>query len=193
MTTLATDDFNRANEDPLAGNWTSVQHNARLVSNQFAGPASDTDGLVYWSPVTPPDAQWSQITVKAAGSNNDWGPACRVATGAVTAYFQDHFPGSEGLYKAVGGTYTNIAAGSAVGYSVNDVLYVEAQGTNIACTINGSADASTSDVSISSGRLGLFVFNNDARGDDWSGGDFLSAFVPFSYPRSVSFQGFIAS
>ena len=177
MTTLATDDFNRANEDPLAGNWTGVGSTPlpRLVSNQFAGPSTDHARHCYRNDVTPANDQWSQITVTTAGTNNDWGPGVRWATGATTGYFIDHFPGSEGLYKVVAGTFTQIASGAATNYAVSDVLYCEAQGTTILCKINGSTDASVTDSSIASGRLGIFAFTNDARGDTYSGGDFSSA------------------
>lgn len=189
MTTLVTDDFNRADEDPISGNWTPQTGSGRVVSNQFAGPSGGGESMIYWNAGSAPsNDQWSQITVTTAGTNSDWGCAIRCSTSALTCYFIDHFPSFEGLYKVVAGSYTNIAAGGASLYSTSDVLYIEAQGTAILCKINGSTDASVTDSSISSGRFGIFAAIADCRGDDYSAGDFAAGTNPKG-PLNNPFDG----
>lgn len=50
------DDFTRADQDPITGNWTtpgqSGNNNMRLVSNQMAGPSSGGSADAYWNPGT---------------------------------------------------------------------------------------------------------------------------------------------
>ena len=45
------DDFNRADQNPLAGNWTTCSgfSNMRLSSNHVGGASNNQDCFVYWN------------------------------------------------------------------------------------------------------------------------------------------------
>jgi hypothetical protein len=92
---VITDDFNRANESPLAGNWTRVQQGAAnfsLTTNAVvltAGSGSATDVYARYNPWASGDDQYSQAdtTSGGAGAGTGAGVVVRMATsGAITMY-----------------------------------------------------------------------------------------------------------
>jgi hypothetical protein len=92
---VITDDFNRANQSPLAGNWTIVQQgvaNFALTSNAIvlaAGTGSATDVYARYNPWASSDDQYSQAdtTSGGAGAGAGAGVVVRMATsGAITMY-----------------------------------------------------------------------------------------------------------
>src|SRR2546423_9149384 len=63
---LATDAFNRADENPIAGNWSSVAGaHLQLLNNaaRAASPRPGTHGGAFYKPLTPPAAQLSVGTI----------------------------------------------------------------------------------------------------------------------------------
>src|SRR5882762_1014528 len=86
MTIRATDDFNRANADPIGGNWTGFAGNGAIVSNQLRqASAGGIDAYVVWNADTPPVNHYSRITFISSGNSGsdieDGGPAVRLTTG----------------------------------------------------------------------------------------------------------------
>src|SRR5256885_4960195 len=82
---LATDAFNRADENPIAGNWSSVAGaNLQLLDKaaRAAAPSPGTDGVAFHNALTWPADQWAAGTIAAlpartTGGVGDNGPAGR--------------------------------------------------------------------------------------------------------------------
>jgi hypothetical protein len=177
-----TDDFNRANESPLAGNWTRANgsaHNFQLISNEIAGFSVSDDGAYYWNAVTPPDDQWSEIAAGTVlGEDTYWGAACRCFTGiGFTMYIAAPSLVGEGgkkLMSVVDSNFTTIASITAANVVSGDVVRVEAQGSTIRYKQNGveQTGSPVTNTSIASGRWGVYIYALSARLDNWQGGDF---------------------
>lgn len=185
MSVLATDDFNRANETPLAGNWTTVtsETNSNLSSNTVVPSVLSNDSTVYRNDITPPNDQYSQakITVNNnSGGGIGQGVAVRVATGARTYYrvVADHAASNNvELGAMVAGTFTPIWTRTQA-FTDGDTFRLEVQGTTLRVYRNGvQIGADSTDSNIASGRFGLSYSSTatSASADDWEGGDFAGA------------------
>lgn len=177
---MASDNFNRADEDPIAGNWTIVEGNVRLVSNTMAGPSAPADSLAYYNADTPQNDQFSEI-VAATPSNNDWGVACRISAGA-NGYVFEVFDATPQFAKIVSGTFTQLNTLSPwTNVAAADVVRIEAAGTTLRAKVNGVevGGSPLTDSSIASGGAGAFFFDNNVRLDNWQGGSLAATPVGF--------------
>lgn len=180
-TALATDNFNRADANPISGNWTTFSgETAFQITTNTARPSNSlSDAGSYESSATWPNDQYSQAKATAPTSFNDGsgiGVRVRMSTSARTAY--DSIVDSSGHAfhdKFVAGTFTQIWT-RAITYSAGAVIYLEVQGTTLVTKYNGAAvGASNTDSSIASGKAGLRHSSNTNSNtllDDWEGGDF---------------------
>lgn len=176
----ALDNFNRADENPLAGNWTSVSANPfRLIGNQAYGSgAGSGETYAYWNANTFSDDQFSQIQIVTA--NEALGVTVR-GSGASTDYYavQD-FTGAN-LFKYVSGAYTSLDQQSYA-WSTNDYIRLAASGSTL--TVYGDASnppttqiAQATDTTFASGKVGIYDWFGNAILDNWSGGDLSSQFA----------------
>lgn len=166
-----TDNFNRADANPIGGNWTTWPTLAalRIVSNQLANAGSAADSGAYYSGSSWNNDQSSQYTaVTASSDDKDYGPAVRISSSVNSGYFVGCTSGAGKIYKFVGGSFSQIQSGGAA-WSTNDLIKLDATSTTIAFTRNGGADMSTTDSSISSGSPGAFMYLVAGRLDDWVG------------------------
>lgn len=178
---LATDNFNRADANPINGNWTGFtsETNFQITSNTAAVGNGLSDNGCYENSATWPNDQYSQAEATVNTSFNDGsgiGVRVRMATGARTAYDSIVDASNHAFHsKFVSGTYTNIWS-RAITFSAGAVIYLEVQGTTLVTKYNGSAvGASNTDSSIASGKAGLrHSGNTDSLShlDNWEGGDF---------------------
>lgn len=176
---MASDNFNRANETPLAAPWTKNggTGNFNLVSNGVQASVSDDKYYYYAGAVSSPD-QYSQATMVSAPSSQDWGPAVRIGGAGHTTtpegYFFDVYIGgsSGGVQKHVNGAFTIIAA-TASSVAPGDTLRIEVEGTALRGYKNGVLLTSTTDTSLASAGngVGFFIYETGGSIDDWSGGD----------------------
>src|SRR6267143_4180867 len=86
MTVRATDNFNRADADPIGGNWTGFAGNGAIVGNQLRqSTAGGIDAYIIWNADTPPADHYSKIGFVASVNNGtdveDGGPCARLTTG----------------------------------------------------------------------------------------------------------------
>ena len=178
MATLFSDNFTGANADPIGGNYTTVPASwwdLRRVGNECSGKVDGPQSAGYRNDVTPSADQWAQLTVR--GSAADVGPAVRCST-TVSSFYALAF-GSTQFYII---EYVNSGTGATVAISTGanscsagDVLYLAVSGTTLSAKKNGvliSGLESVTDTSLSSGRLGIFIFPAGGLVDDFSGGDF---------------------
>lgn len=187
----ALDDFNRADENPLAGNWTSVSANPfRLISNQVQGSGvSFVESYAYWNATPFGNDQFSQLQIVTA--NFSLGVTVR-GSGAPTDYYCTQFypSNSADLFKYVSGSYTSLAGG-AYAWTTNDYIRMTAVGSTLTFYADASNPPTTqilqvTDTTFSSGKVGIYDWNGVAVLDNWSGGDLSAADTMFAAAVTLS-------
>lgn len=166
----SSDNFNRANETPVAAPWT--QHSGttcNIVSNEFVqAGAGGTDTLYYYAGSASTTEQFAQQRVK--GSGHDCGPAVRVGGGTGTSAYLAAAAITV-LYKFNGGTSGTLGDGFPT-VSVGSIVKITAEGSTITGYTDGVPGTPVTDTEISGAGLGAGIFTFDTNGvDDWDGGD----------------------
>lgn len=189
MAVLATDDF--AGSGALSANWTNysgsnsfVRDTGQGAPSHDAASAADIATAAYTGVVTPND-QYAKVTIRspAATSDDGSGPAVRVTDGD-NLYFAQTNTVETKLYKKVGGGFTQLGSDAAA-CADGDVLYIEANGTNITVKKNGSTIIGPiSDASLGSGKGGIWGSRQAQHVDDFEVGDFSAGSVtPYVKPQ----------
>ena len=180
MTTLASDDFNRA-DGGLGANWTTLASALapQIVSNQAAGPASPAVGGAGFTGTTWPNNQWASVIIGSQISDavdEGAGPLVRGAVGVASYYFAQAGVDTR-LYRRLSGSYSQL--GSTVGACVTgDVLRLEVNGTSLTVFKNGTPIIGPiTDTNIAAGNAGIWTTRTSnavpyTALNDWSGGDF---------------------
>ena len=173
---LAADSFNRANQTPLAGNWTSTSLN--LSSNHVVPASLGTDGRAYYSGTTWPANQYSKaqlFVTGTAGGDQGMGLIVRQSTSAVTYYrlAVDHATSNNvGLSKRVAGTYTSLATFTQ-SWTDGDVWELRVIGARLQVFRNGTqVGTDVTDCAIASGAAGIAYSSSETAAslDNWEGG-----------------------
>ena len=190
--TSATDSFNRANENPISTNWTTVTgvtSGIQLSSNQVAGISATTDNASAYTGATFPDDQYSEATYTSGAQ--DSGPTVRVSTAQWTGYYTWSSGSTHHITRYNNGTNTDFSAttgGPKTGaWVVGDRIGMSVVGYPTATVTlwrNGVPIHSILDSSaIQSGSPGLYIYNTGATTfDDWVGGN-LGSVVSSAVPR----------
>jgi hypothetical protein len=184
MGILASDNFNRANENPLGnGVWTTGSGNAamQIVSNQ-ATPTdlSVTNDGSYYSGISWPANQYSKakLTVNSTlGSTRGPGLFVRQQSGADTKYMliTDHAASNNvTLVRISAGVFTNLTGFPLTqAWTDGDTWELRVVGTTLSVWRNGiQVGPNVTDSSITSGSpgIGLSTDVTSAAIDDWEGG-----------------------
>lgn len=188
MTANATDNFNRADETPLAAPWEqrgTAGPSVNLVTQAAQATASGDQFWRYTGAASTAN-QFSQSS-KPTGTDPDEGPACRITGTAITGYFAE-MAGSAGILKLISGTPT-VVQGYTYTVADNDVIRLEVSGSTLTMYQNAVAKAPAgTDTSIAGpGDVGMFFFESGVRQDNWSGGDLPYADDPNNPP--IGFLG----
>jgi hypothetical protein len=174
--TMGEDNFVRADETPIAGNWSTdstFTPGLRLLTNALQG-GSAGNALSSWNAFTPADDQFSQVQVLVLGTSSDFGPTCR-GNNAGSAYIALANTGAEGIAKFTAGTYSSIAAVAITpNLAVGDIFRLECEGSTLRMVRNGLVLGSTTDTSFTAGSVGVHIFPTNSRMKDWRGGDITS-------------------
>ena len=197
MSVQVSDDFNRADETPLAGNWTAVSTLVapNLASNQVVCSALGSNAVI-WNAASFGNDQWAQVdvTVWLTDSGLHPGPIVRGVTGART-----HYIGQSGctttpmvgtnIERRVAGVKTVVANETATTFTAPFTMYLKVTGStcDYDLRVNGTTVLSGADAGgITSGSIGAFVY---AAGDvantaidNFVGGDFVAEPSP---PRAA--------
>jgi len=194
VSALATDNFNRA-DGGLGANWTTATSSGapQISTNVVITNAVATDSRAYYSAISWPDDQYSQIVVVAITSNlGAIEAATRVASGSLSMYMA-RAVGPTGpsavlaIDKYVTGTFTNLTNATKT-IAVSDVIRIESIGSSHNAYINGTVQQGPiSDSANTSGNAGIVVFVDsgttaDAKLDTWEAGDFSGA-LPISFDK----------
>lgn len=182
----ATDDFNRANEATLTGNWETLgTAGLRLQTNQLDVGTSSVNAFSGWKTSVNDftDEQFSQVAIKSPANSDDGGVGVRFTntgngTGYLAVWWQS--AGQVRLYKVTSGTFTEVATRTTT-WTSGDILKisVETNGANADIKVYkndvqlGATYSDTSSV-LTGGQPSLYYRWDNTRAtklDDWAGGD----------------------
>lgn len=152
---MATDNFNRSDETPVAGNYTNELNSHNLSGNKIVPAGVAGYSLTRRNAETYSNAQSSEVKIVGLLTTTYVGPSIRIANGAATGYiWVDDGGGTSYLQVLVAGSPTGIStAGSS---SVNDFTKLDVDsGGNLTCYRNGSSVLTASDSTVSSGYAGF--------------------------------------
>lgn len=175
----AFDDFNRANETPLAAPWAQngTGSTFTLDTNTLRKPSGLDDGMYYYTGAASGADQYSEIQITTFPTQSDCGPAVRIGSGAtLNGYIASYFGN---FYKFVSGVYTSLATHGDTP-TANHYCRLTASGSTLtllrdATTPATTARGTTSDSSLTSGQPGVNSYESGIIADNWRGGDLASA------------------
>ena len=178
----ASDDFNRANEVPIASPWFAHKSGSPydLISNGVVRhTGSSGDAFIYYNGAAVTADQYSAITFGSIAGDADSGPICRLdnTNGNLWAYVASTYRPGEQYAKWVNDAFSAIGSVTVADVVAGDITRLEVQGSSLRWYLNGSqvTGSPTTDTSLTtSGALGvgLFIFDSTQGPiDSWTGGD----------------------
>lgn len=188
----ASDNFNRVDEDPMAGNWsTSTGADSWRISGNAAHARGGVNfTITYWNADTFTANQSSQATlVGSIGSAYYSAVGVRIQSGAASGYFC----GAWGASSYIIGRMDNNAVTplTTIGGSPtsSDVLKCAISSTTITFSLNGSSIGTASDPTYATGQPGLMGYDGAAALDDWTGDNVAGGGGGGSVPNALSTLG----
>ena len=183
--TTVSDDFNRANSNPLSGNWTTVPgaNNLQLLNDAVSTTADNQYGTsaadAYWNANTFSSDQGAQATLLTTETGVYSGPIVRASSSTLTYYALNSNTTNNMyvLYKVLNGVETPIQ----VVYQtpqIGDVIKIVAIGNTINGYVNGVLIATQIDSDITGGSPGIECSQVNAATptlDKWSGWSVVGA------------------
>jgi hypothetical protein len=180
MTQLASDTFQRANENPLSGGgvWTSPihsEHALQIVSNLCEGSVASVLSSAFYSGVVWPNDQYSEVTIAATRNTVLVGSAVRCSASTETYYVGWSGGAALFLYVENAGVLTALSSNST-NTGIGGVVKTQALGSTISVFYNGISQLSVTDSTIVSGSAGISVQPDltiaHAQISTWDGGNF---------------------
>lgn len=194
MSILATDNFNRADADPIGGNWTTgPSSGAMKIATNIATTSTGTDSAAYYNALAWPNDQYSLANITSVTAGGGAGPCVLVRMSAAAQTFyrvaaDRAASGNVQLAKAVAGSFTTLWNRTATVID-GDILKLSAQQTSLDVYISGVAvGATATDSAITAGNTGIGYSSNDGGPttvDNWEGGDFAEPSLRFSVDRRL--------
>jgi PKD repeat protein len=173
-TSVFTDDFNRADANPIGGNWTTAPgcRDMQIISNGLFATVDNSFNCAYWNANAFTGNQYSQVRVGFAEPSK--GPAVRIQTGAVQQnfyYAKIDNTVSISIKKNVNGSFSTIGASFTVpALQSTDIIKLSAVGTTLELFVNGVSQGTRTDSDFTSGVPGIWNFQVLSPLDDWEGG-----------------------
>jgi len=169
VTLPATDNFNRADANPIGGNWTTCSdvEALKIATNQVRS-SGFSDGGAYWNADSFAADHWSECKIIAA--SNDGGPAVRCSSSGF--YYCTPVSGGTIYRYKTGGNWVTLGTSKFTAAN-GDVLRLQATGTStttLKVYVNGTLVATVTDSSspLTSGAAGLECYEATLL-DDWQG------------------------
>lgn len=168
MSTLFTDNFNRANGG-LGANWTSLGGAGTISSNQYACPG--TAGADYYNGGTPGAAAWTSANAATrVSAANYHGIFLRFDTALFNWYEVNWDTSNARIVRVDGGVGTTLGA-TITPPSNGDVVRIEMRGSTISVYYNDTLQTTRTDSTYTaSGRAGIIALGTAGRLDDFSTG-----------------------
>jgi hypothetical protein len=171
MVQLVSDNFTRANVNPLGGNW-SIPTNGggggnQIVSNVCEPTATFTSCTSYWNSITFPSDQYSECTnggLATYGTNDaQYVYVCtRISSGGTGPTFYAGVFGIEAadlshyyIVKWINGTQTTLKNGTLSSLNPNDVFRLTVVANALTFAKNGTTVDTATDSSVVSGQPGI--------------------------------------
>lgn len=178
MSLPATDNFNRADANPIGGNWTTVPGQAAVQI--LSSVATDVGGAVsaaYWNADTPSNDHYSQVAAGAV----PFGPMVRMNTAQLDGYllYCNGSPNAT-IYRMDNGSANATVASLSFTYAAGDILKLEAVGTALTAYKNGVSQGGGTSGTYTSGSVGIYIGNGGTL-DDWEGGNVGGAAPDFTF------------
>jgi hypothetical protein len=191
---LATDNFTRADANPIGGNWTTVtgESDLQIVLDKVEPSTSAIAyNAAYWNAIIWPADQWSEITIDTVADNNTFCFAAVRMSGSDQTYYSAWAQGpltSGHLYlvKFVSGVQTTVWTSNTVVFNSSDVVGLSVIGSTLTVYLNRVMQFQATDSLISSGKAGMGFYIafgavlSNSLVSKWSAGGFFSA-APVSY------------
>jgi len=180
------DNFNRANVNPIAGVWSIPAGGASggaIFNNQLIGGAA-ADNFIQYNADTPPANDYAKIKFISTTNNgsdvDDGGPCVRFDINGNGYCFnvQSNNPTGDTtwqLFSVAGGRGTQIKVGT-VGRALvsGDIVECRVVGSRVSGYINGVLQVTATDTTYASGgAYGVHIFGDVGVWDDFEGGEIL--------------------
>lgn len=171
----ASDTFTRADQDPLAGNWTT---DGTLNTLKLSG-----NSVTYHSTTMPCEAHWNAVTFNANQSSQvdttvtTGGPAVRCSTDGSKNFYGCYSDGSSvRIFKVTGGSVSQVASTSGNGGNPCTLkITASGSGTTVLTVYTNGLQAlqySDSSSPFTSGQPGMWFQDfNSGNLDNWSAAD----------------------
>ncbi len=183
MTTIS-DDFNRSDETLTDDAAWEGSGDPAIVSNEVEAPTSTSVSYVQTSTATGDEDMYAQLVLKSLPADHQSGPCVRNDTGSSYDGYMMMWTGFESdicyVRRTDGSSRTDIAGPTTAAAVVDDVIYVEAEGSAIEGRIVGTETESTTDTTYgttSDDHGGMYFYANNSGAptiDDFEAGQ-LSA------------------
>lgn len=160
MTTLFTYSGAGANENPLAGVWSTVSgfNPFERISNVLNGTVDSANNGSYVNSVGDQAACWIQAEV-ATTTPTSVALWLRCPTGAANGYVFQVYSGTAQIARWDVGSY-NVLVSDSAPVTLGDVMYFEAIGDALVAKINDVEVLSTNDATYASGRFALYSYSD---------------------------------
>lgn len=183
---MPSDDFNRANANPLDGSWTTGEggyEDVQLVSNRVRSTGTGEQNVARHTD-TFDDDHYSQVEFVTGDNSNRGGPMVRLQSGADESGYQFHArPASAWfLYYIDDGLGFNLLDNGSHTYSLPDTLRLEVSGTTLDPKINGVSVGTTTHATVTSGYPGIYMQSTvvgNVEFDDWEGANLAADPIGF--------------
>ena len=187
---IGSDNFNRAN-GPLGAGWTDDSDGGlSIVSDQVVGNGGNSGDLR--TAESYPSDQFSQLAVGSTPlSGGQWiGPAARMQASGQSAYVGFYYANNGNapevmLFLRNGGNWKELGAYSTGVLAAGTQLQVTAVGSAISLLVNGVAEVTATDSTLSGGVPGILA-SGSADAGAWSGGSVGSGGTAYSVGGTVS-------
>lgn len=176
-TTTITDDFNRGDSTNLGANWTEIDGDLSIISNQI-GPTVD-GGVARHDTALSSDDHYSQVEVtdNPDGSSRQGSLTRKDNTGTLT-YYRVVLRGTNNqvqMHKIIADSGTQLGSNTAVSVSIPDTIKLESDGSTQTCYWNGESKISETDSAISGNLYCGVTHGLTGKSDDFEAADLGAA------------------
>jgi hypothetical protein len=188
MALPATESFTGADFTfPPNANWSTLDGNIQILSNQADGVAADTNAI-YWNADTFANDHYSQC--KPSGPLDATNLAGPIVRAAALRWYQAAAGGTATIYlQRVDSdeTYTTLQPITGLSLTLGtDVIKLTPVGTTMRAYVNGSqVGTDTTDATYASGSAGIVIYNTNAKADDWEGGNIANPIFGYLRPNQL--------
>jgi len=172
----ATDNFNRADENPLAGNWTTAPGafaGLKIVSNAVDAVTGGEDCAAYWNADAFSTDHYTQLTSGSTASSTK-GPAVRVRTATqLDMYLWSlNISGTNSIQKIVNDAFTLLLT-TNITFISTDVMKLAVSGSTLTVYKNDVSQGTVTNTALTTGVSGMFADSGGAgrQLDNWQADD----------------------